>query len=674
MEGNMKHTGNSLLLASVILLYVGISSLSSCGTQSHLKYLQTNRDSIVTQLTLPKEKQFTPNIIKNEVKRDTVKTIEFEGKQFIMMKNAIIDGEEMITEELQAAVVTARFRHLAERNGKVDLEFQIIVPAKMMDSDWQLRYEPTMYVLDDSVKLDRVFITGKDYRKKQLRGYEQYEKFLSKIITDSNEFIKIGRLELFISRNFPEIYAFKTDSTFVSDEEFAGFMGVTQREAIEHYTDRLKIKMNDRRKARRGKMYSRYIKAPIVTEHLRLDTVVVDLNGNYVYNYIQELDTRGKKKLKKVDIVVGGEIYQQGEKIFDIPRTEPLTFYISSLSAFVDGTERYITKIIERRATANQNYNIDFAVGKWDVNPDLGDNRSSIKDIKEQLQFILSNEKFDLDSVVVVASASPEGSVAANGTLSKRRSESISDYFNRFMKHQIDSLNAQDGFSMVIGEDMSSTIVQNKVKRQPVQFKSRFVAENWEGLNRLVEVDTVLTITDKEDYYALCDVKDLDKREAQMRNEKWYAHMKQNLYPRLRTVQFQFILHRKGMVKDTLHTTEIDSVYMQGVQAIRDRDYELAANLLGPYNDYNAAIAYCALDRNHSALQILEKCEKTDQVNYMLAVIYSRFGDDEKAVKSYLTACKQNPMYVHRGNLDPEISVLIKKYGLNKQDDDDLIY
>ena len=34
------------------------------------------------------------------------------------------------------------------------------------------------------------------------------------------------------------------------------------------------------------------------------------------------------------------------------------------------------------------------------------------------------------------------------------------------------------------------------------------------------------------------------------------------------------------MVKDTVHTTELDSLYMRGVQAIRDRDYETAISIL----------------------------------------------------------------------------------------------
>lgn len=659
---------NSDKLAYFIVGIVFLGLTASCATSRKVREIK--EEAVSTTIGLPKEKEFVPQEITVQTKKDTIQVIDFEGKQMFLMKTVTdADGETTASEVLDAAVVTARFRHLAERNGKVNLEFQIVVPEKLMDSKWQLRYQPTMYVLEDSVKLDKVYITGKEYRKKQLRGYQQYQKFLDRIITDTTKFIDIKKLEWFLERNLSDIYKFKTDTSFVSDEQFEGFFGITEREAIDHYTNRFLIRKNNWLKSRKGKMYSRYIKSPIVSEGLRLDTVIT-VNGNYVYNYVQELDVKNKRKLKKVDIVLDGQVYEQGDLIYDIPRTEPLTFYISSLSAFVDGTERYLKKVIERRAEANASYNIEFQTGKADVLPDFRNNGGEIGRIKEQLMFLLDNKVFDLDSVMVVASASPEGSVAMNGALAKRRSESIAKYFNVFMKAKIDSLNSAEGLFI---DEFGNWMKQEK--RQPIRFKNRFIDEDWNSLDKLIDVDTVMSVTQKEEYYALRDISNPDERENRMKKESWYSHMKEDLYPELRSVKFEFVLHRKGMIKDTIQTTVLDSTYMAGIQAIKDREYELAADLLGPYQDYNTAIAYSALDRNRSALAILERedMEKTAEVNYMLAVIYSRFGEDQKAVQYYMNACGQNGSYVHRGNLDPEISVLIQRYGLNKQDDSDLL-
>ena len=119
------------------------------------------------------------------------------------------------------------------------------------------------------------------------------------------------------------------------------------------------------------------------------------------------------------------------------------------------------------------------------------------------------------------------------------------------------------------------------------------------------------------------------------------------------------------MVKDTIHTTVLDENYMRGVKALTNMDYEGALEILQPYEDFNTAIAYIGLDRNWNAMQILSGLKKTAPVNYLLAILYARNGDEEKAVTHYRQACSQEPSFVHRGNLDPEISNLIKVYNLN---------
>jgi hypothetical protein len=71
------------------------------------------------------------------------------------------------------------------------------------------------------------------------------------------------------------------------------------------------------------------------------------------------------------------------------------------------------------------------------------------------------------------------------------------------------------------------------------------------------------------------------------------------------------------------------------------------------------------MDYNECALDILSRLDRTPAVNYLLAILHARKGEDREAVQSYLEACDKDPSYVHRGNLDPEISALISRYGLN---------
>lgn len=645
--------------------------VASCSTQKKLTNLHKGEGPSV-QLTLGKQESFVPEIKNNAPQsRDTLKIVEDDGTEILVMK-AVKDeetGEMVATDVIDAATVTARFRNIAERQGKVDLAFQVIVPSSMRDSRWQLRFYPDMFVLGDSLRLDPVVITGDAYRKAQLRGYQQYDRFLSKIVEDSTKFINVRALEIFLKRNIPEIYAFKSDTTWVSDEDFLSAYGVSQQEAIHHYTNQYAHNLNERRKARKDKMYNKYVKAPIVTEGIRLDTVMVSTEGDFIYNYVQTINTR--PKLRKADIILSGEIYEQDKRIYTIPRSEPLNFYISSVVAFVDGTERYLTKVVERRASANTECRIDFEVGKSDVKPELGDNAEGIRRVKENLASLIMNETFDLDSIIVGAAASPDGSYALNSTLAQRRSEAVTRYFDKYIKEYSDSVVLAGGIEM----DMDGNEIGYLVKVQPVKLTPRSISENWDDLNLLVENDVVMNVDQKAKYVSIIEKEDnLDRREQLLRKEDFFPYMKDALYPKLRTVKFNFYLHRKGMVKDTVHTTVLDSTYMRGVQALRDMDYNAAIALLGPYNDFNTAVAYMGLDRNKNAMRILNKMERTAEVNYLLAILYSREGELEKAVECYVKSCRQNGSYVYRGNLDPEISVLIKMYGLNQEEEEDFLY
>ena len=641
---------------AIIGVLASLALISSCA--SHRKLAAIKSGDPAASLVLGKD-VYVPEIKQAKTMRDTLRIKDDDGTELLLMK-AIRDeesGEMVATETLDAAKVTARFRNIAERHGKVDLAFQIIVPAAMQDSKWQLRFYPVMYILDDVERLEPVNITGKAYRKAQLKGYQQYERFLTRNESDTTRFENVRALEIFLKRNIPQLYAFKTDSTYVSDEQFYTMYGVSEQEAVEHYTNKIARSINERRKERMDEMYQKYVKVPIVTEGIRLDTVMVDKSGDFIYNYIQTIATR--PRLRKVDIVLSGDIYESDRKLYHIPESSPLTFYISSVSGLTDQTERYVTKVIERHADANTTSNIDFKVGKSNIDLNLGNNRRELGRIRRTLAALLENETYLMDSIIVTAYASPEGREGLNWRLSRSRSESISRYLDEQIKVLQDSLDRNRS----IHYDQAGRRV--RYERVRIPFISRYKGENWDRLDILVDEDSYLTEGDKSRYELLHRVPNLDAREALLGRERFYNYLKDQVYPKLRTVAFDFHLHRRDMVKDTIHTTVLDSTYMRGVKYLLNMDYEGALALLQPYGDFNTAIAYMGLDRDWNAMQILSRMKKTAPVNYLLAILYARTGDEQEAVSHYLQACRQEPAYVHRGNLDPEISNLIKTYRLN---------
>lgn len=671
----MNRIKEDILIAGLALL---VLMSASCSVKRQIKALHAGQLDTVT-FNMPKKAASPSEIAFKNIAQDTIIVTDAHGNEQFLMK-AIEDeetGEMVATEVLEAATVTARFQNLAERRGQVDLEFLVNIPQNMLNNNWQIRLYPKMTIQNDTTELDAIFITGRGTHEKQLKGYERYDKFLKRIVTDEIVFLNVYQFERFISRNFPDIYAFKTDSSYVSKEKFESYYGVDEKEAMEHYINKLYRKWNNSLKAKRAKKFRQYVKAPFVTEGVRLDSVVNADSGAVIYHYVQTINTR--PKLRKVTINLGGDIYAEGQKVGDLPYFKPLDYYISSTSTFADmDVVKYLTKVIERRAYANTAYRIDFAVAKTDIDPSLGTNAGEIDKIKKNLRDLLENEEFDLDSIIVNATASPEGTYEKNAQYAQARSESVTQYFEKYISHYKDSLRSEQGFAITLSNEPDSTMTEEVVVPQmdsipEVRLTARSTPENWEDLLHYIRQDTVLTEKQKDQYYNLDGKHTPDKREEKMKGFKWYPYAKAQLYPKLRTVKFNFYLHRKGMVKDTIHTTVVDSTYARGLQALKDMDYHTAIALLAPYADYNTAVAYVGLDRNLSALQILEPIKpenRNARENYILAILYSRIGRIQEAVQCYLNSVEQEPTYRHRGNLDPEISVLIKKYELFKEEEE----
>lgn len=586
--------------------------------------------------------------------------LEVEGPdgRTVMIMKAVRDeesGEMIATDELGAAFVAARFRNVAERHGMVMLDFSISVPQEMLDPSWQIRFHPELRIQSDTLMLEDINITGHAYREAQLKGYQHYERFISRIIQDSSEFVDLRHLEIFLRRNMPEIYVFRTDSAYVSDEEFISRSGISGKEAADHYTDHFAARMNEKRKSRRQLMWARYIKAPMVTENVRLDTVIRSFDNMVTYNYSQALDTKDYRGVRKAGITLKGEICRQEKIIYRIPCSDEITFYISSLSGLLDESERFLTKVIRRNVEVHHRWRIEFKAGSSTIESERGENAHSLEAIRNTLSDLVCNELFVMDSAVVTASASPEGKASDNRRLSERRAESAAGYALSCVETAADSLQAERGIQLSFD---GSAIAGNAEERKSIEIRSVSGGENWKYLDLLVEKDSILSDRQKQAYFKSASERNADLRESILTKEDFYPYIREQLYPELRAVEFVFHLHRKDMVKDTIHTSVLDSTYMKALQLAKDSEYEMAADILGPRMDYNAAVVMVALDRNHQAAMILDSIRETAPACYLKAIVSARLGDAKAAVTSYLKACRMDPSFIHRGNLDPEIASL----------------
>lgn len=610
----------------ILLLFAAVS----CTPYSRIRKIASGEVAVGLSVTDEKPLEDDDD---DDVRIDSIRGTLSEGP---ILMNAIRDsetGEMVATDVITASKVTARFRNVAERAGYVSISFDVTVPSAMSDSRWQLKISPDMRIENDTLPLDPIFITGAMYRAAQLRGYERYQAFLASIVTDPSDLVCLGQLEVFLERHFPETYAMKTDSSFVSDPQAENLFGVTQRQALEHYRKHFRIRLNERRKGRADRMFRKYVKDPIVTEGIRLDTVLTGDEGDFIYRYIHTF--RSRPGLKKVAVSLRGSMYERGEMLLQLPFPEDLTYYISSLTTLADTRPKYRMIVLERAVYDNTKALIDFRQGRSDVDTSLGDNRSELLRIRRCIDDVVSREEFVLDSLVVVASCSPEGAYSLNRKLSQARSKAMLDYMREFVpEYWRDSLRTSE------------------------------LPENWEQLEKLVESDTSLQENGRQRILEVIRGDELpDVRERRLSKMMEYRYLREKLYPQLRSVRFDFHLHRAGMIKDTVHTTELDTVYMAGLQALKDMEYKTAVTILRPYDDYNSALAFMSADYNHSALDVLGRLDDGDpKVCYLKAMVLMRLGQEEEAMKYFELALAYDPYLEYRANLDPEMYKLVNKY------------
>lgn len=651
-------------MAFIILL-----SLEGCGLQRRLQRIRQNNDAVELNRIDGDDSPESWNDTSGNYKIVNEESAEDTSVEPTLM-NAVLDsatGEMVPTEELRAARVVSRRYQVAERNGMVELPFDILVPQELLAARWQVRIVPELTLegdnLNDTTDLLPVYVTGETFRGKQLKGYQRYENFLSGIVSDTTLFVNRFLLERFIERNIPDLYALKTDSTDVSYEDFISRYDVNAQQAIEHYTrERMKTR-NERKVASSGDVFNRLVKVPIDSSKVRLDTVIVNPDGDYIYRYVHTIQTR--KGLKYAYIALNSSLYDQERQVYVMPRTDSIEYPISSLSHFVRDITRYKMKTIWRHQEANSTSHIAFAVGKSRIDRTLGDNAAELDMIARRLRDLMQDKEFDLDSIIVNATCSPEGRYAINERLSRERSASVTGYFRDYIRHYQDSVNAERGFS--VGED--GHIADSEAKVFDIPMIPTYTPEAWELLDSLVRYDRNLPEEQKSAYFRLASEnrRSLDRREYAMQKAPYYRYVKDRFYPQLRAVNFNFNMHRKGMVEEFIQTEEVDTAYMRGVQMLRDRDFKGAVEILQDYDDFNAALALMSVDRNLAAVQCLEDEDNTADVCYLRAILCSRMSQEEEAVSWFRKACEMDRIYKFRGNLDPEISTLIRKYGLDKE-------
>lgn len=665
--------------------------------------------SCVTQRNLDRVRISQPNLNnKIDTSFESPKIIKWtdESGQTRIVTQAAVDsttGENISLTELSEITVTARSKQTAERNGKIDLSFVVTVPGSLINNKWQLQLTPVVYKPQDTIYLEKIFLSGSDFAKMQQKGYLQYQAFLSSIIPDSlyliemfnqkgykkameeleNEYFQAWKNEVIQKERWIDWsdklnarfvhFNYKVDQSRAAIEGYNSILEYLPAYSMHRNLDHKNIPSKWRMFAEGNylirtksitsedsieiiKKYTNYkkiaenqrrkeMKEEMYDKYVRFPVqpakldTIIREGSNFVYYYKQELPVTDHTK--KIDLTLNGQILAKDETQRSLPPSDTLTYYVSSMVQFLDRTPRYKKKIISRKDEVNVTAYVNFKTASTTFDEDLGNNKNEVDKVFETIRNINYTGEFLIDSIYMTATSSPEGSANMNLQLSKGRAINLKKY----LMEKTDDPEGVDSL-----------------------FRPRWLGEDWIKLSKLIIADD--SIPEREKINNLLNISDLDKREITMQSYPYYSYIRNKYYPLLRAVEFKFHLHRRGMIQDTIVMPVIDTTYQRAVTMIEDRQYKEALILLDEQypEDYNTAICLMSLGYDKRALEIMQKQTDTSDRNYLLAILYARLKNPEQAVKYYIKSCDQNESKIWRGKLDPEINNLIKTYNLFKND------
>ncbi|MFI3303997.1 MAG: tetratricopeptide repeat protein [Rikenellaceae bacterium] len=538
---------STLLIASVI-------ALASCSVTSRLHRHESTAQ--LSQLTKVERE------MQAEQQSPMILTSEREGKRFFVAPTETIDGEQVMSLQMEQVTVVSKLRTIPERGGEITLDFVVSIPKELLGSSRNVTIIPELHN-DEGVKaLEPLTIRGALVDKIQRRDYWQYETYVSR---------------------------------YSPTEEVA------------------------------ERMYNRFVKFPR-PEDSRLDSLIEN-RSHITYYYSQSLRT--DEQTKRLKITLNGRVEGVDNTIYNMPPSDTLTYTISSMLSFLDTAPRFRVKIVDKYVVVNDRSYIRYPLGRCEIVDTLGENSAELAKIRKLMREITEQDEFFVDTITLTATSSPEGSHTLNSRLSERRAVALKNYLGREVEQMI-------------------TV--------------KWIAEDWVRLRELIAAEEslahrsqILKIIDSES--------DPDRREVKI----WssypldYAIIKRELYPQLRAVDFKYNLRRKGMVKDTIQTTELDTTYARGVKLLQQRNYPQALYILNEYRDRNTIIAHLSMAHDGEALRLLDEQPANATTHYLRAIALARLGRTAEAIEAFDEACELEPKMKFRANLDPEITKLLER-------------
>lgn len=186
--------------------------------------------------------------------------------------------------------VKAQGRFTSERDGRINVDFKIIVPKEILSDNWRLILNPKLLHNDSVVALQKVILKGKEFVEKQKQDYEDYDKFLKSIV-DKSQYDSIYLDKDNISRDIRKRQNYYFD---IYQKEMKEQMDYekwkTKREEEDAYMEAMRMRY-------RTEQYHRYARKAI-DHKVRNMVENKDTTGLYI-KYMKDYERKTKKYISR---------------------------------------------------------------------------------------------------------------------------------------------------------------------------------------------------------------------------------------------------------------------------------------------------------------------------------------------------------------------------------------
>jgi len=473
-------------------------------------------------------------------------------------------------------------------------------------------------------KVMRDWIDGKDTVGAYNRYIKSFDKNLQTLMLDGEDLRNIPE-------RFRDIYRSGRKMDVVKNDV------LTKEDSLEIVQSRYKydeIALNDMKRERQEEKMREMIPFPY-EQNTRLDSVV-QTDRDFVFYYKQDYPVY--PGMRKLALTMNSQIDAIDLSRYIHPQSDTLSYFISSLSQLVDSS-----LIIKTTTTHRDAYNTmviypKFQPGRTNFNVNYGDNKEQTNKFIETYKTFTGEGKFLMDSVVLRASTSLDGSYEKNIDLSMKRVDALKSFFVKALG--------------------GTPAIENI-------FKTRYSGEDWNTMARLIIKRTDLpNRTQILDMLTQAVNPDQCEEEIKKTYPADYKIIKDSVYPMLNKADIIMNMTRPGMTEEVTVTKEERPDYARALKYLQDREYWKALDILGNYPDYNTALCLVCMGYNAKALELLESLQQTGNTEYLRAILSIRSGNEQEAVNHLVKACELDPSKAYRAPLDPEIANLVDKYNL----------